>query len=73
MKSIQFKTNLKCNGCINAIKPNIEAIKEIKSWRVFLDVQEKTLEVDFENSTEEEIANAVQKVVKEAGYIIEKM
>jgi copper chaperone CopZ len=73
MKSIQFKTNLKCNGCINAIKPNIEAIKDIKSWRVFLDVQEKTLEVDFENSTEDEIANAVQKVVKEAGYIIEKM
>jgi len=73
MKSIQFKTNLKCNGCVNAIKPNIEAIKEIKSWRVFLDVQEKTLEVDFENSTEDEIANAVQKAVKEAGYIIEKI
>lgn len=73
MKSIQFKTNLKCNGCINAIKPNIEAIKDIKSWRVFLDVQEKTLEVDFENSTEDEIANAVQKVVKEAGYHIEKI
>ena len=73
MKSIKFKTNLKCNGCINAIKPNIEVIKEIKSWRVFLDVQEKTLEIDYDTISEDEISIAVQDAVTKAGYIIEKL
>jgi copper chaperone len=73
MKSIQFKTNLKCNGCVNAIKPNIEAINEVKSWRVFLDVQEKTLEVDYDTISEDEILDAVQDAVTKAGYNIEKL
>ncbi len=73
MKSVQFKTNLKCKGCINAIKPNMEAIKEIESWRVFLDVQKKTLEVDFDNISEDEISIAVQDAVTKAGYNIEKL
>jgi copper chaperone len=73
MKSIQFKTNLKCNGCVDAIRPNIEAIKEIKSWRVFLDVQEKTLEVDYDTISENEISVAIQNAVTKAGYIVEKI
>lgn len=74
MQTLRFKTSLKCNGCVNAIKPGIEAIKKIKSWRVFLDVQDKTLEVDFENSSEEEeISNAVQGAVKKEGYTIEQL
>jgi len=73
MKSIQFKTNIKCNGCIDSIKPSIDAIKEIKSWKVFLDVQEKTLEVDYENISEDKISIAVQNAVTKAGYNIEKL
>lgn len=74
MQTLRFKTSLKCNGCVNAIKPGVEAIKEIKSWRVFLDVQDRTLEIDFENpSEEEEISNAVRSVVKKEGYTIEQL
>ncbi len=73
MKSIQFKTNLKCNGCVETIKPGIEVIKGIESWRVFLDVQEKTLEIDYNTISENEISVAVQNAVTKAGYSIEKI
>ena len=73
MKSIKFKTNLKCNGCIEAIKPGIEAIDGIESWRVFLDIQDKILEVDFTDLSEEELTNAIITAVSNAGYKIEKI
>jgi len=73
MQTLKYKTNLKCNGCVNAIKPSVDNIKGIKSWRVFLDVQEKTLEVDIDSNSENEISIAVQDAVTKAGYIIEKI
>jgi len=72
MQTLKFKTNLKCNGCVNAIKPGVDSIKGIKSWRVFLDVQEKTLEVDIDSNSEEEVTIAVQDAVTKAGYKIGK-
>jgi copper chaperone CopZ len=73
MKSIKFKTNLKCDGCINAIKPGMDAIKEIESWKVFLDDHDKTLEVDFENSDEIELTSLIRDAFTKAGYNIEKL
>lgn len=73
MQTLRFKTSLKCNGCVNAIKPSMDAIKGIKMWRVFLDVQEKTLEVDLDDSNTEEIANMVKEAVTKAGYNIERI
>ncbi|MFC2151192.1 heavy-metal-associated domain-containing protein [Bacteroidota bacterium] len=73
MKTLRFKSSLKCNGCVNAIKPGMDAIKEIHSWRVFLDVQDKVIEVDFDNAEEDKIANAVQNTVSEAGYKIDRL
>ncbi|MCK5169613.1 MAG: heavy-metal-associated domain-containing protein [Bacteroidales bacterium] len=73
MKSIKFKTSLKCDGCINAIKPGIDAIKEIESWKVLLDTQDKTLEVNFKDSDENELSSLIQDAVTKAGYNIEKL
>ena len=73
MQTLRFKTSLKCNGCVNAIKPSMDTISGIKTWRVFLDVQEKTLEVDLDNSNSEQIANAVKEAVTTAGYNIERI
>ena len=73
MNAIKFKTNLKCDGCINAIKPGMNTIKGIGSWKVFLDDQNKTLEVNFEDSDEKEIINEVKSVVTKSGYDIEKL
>ncbi|NOQ26855.1 MAG: hypothetical protein GQ564_15955 [Bacteroidales bacterium] len=73
MQTLRFKTSLKCNGCVNAIKPSMDSINGIKIWRVFLDVQEKTLEVDLDDSNSEQIANAVKEAVTNAGYTIERI
>ena len=70
MKTLRFKSSLKCNGCVNAIKPGMEAIDDIKSWRVFLDVDDKIIEVETEGD-EEKIANEVKDAVTKAGYKIE--
>ena len=72
MKRLRFKSGLKCNGCINAIKPGIGIIDDIKVWRVFLDVEDKIIEVETDGD-EETIANSVQEVVTKAGYTIERI
>ena len=73
MNTIKFKTSLKCNGCINAIKPGMNVIEGIESWEVFLDVADKVLEVEYNNVAENEIKEKIESVVKKAGYKIEKM
>lgn len=73
MQTLRFKTSLKCNGCVQAIKPGMESITEIDSWRVFLDIQDRILEVDFNESDDSDIANKVIDTVKKAGYSIEKL
>lgn len=70
MKTLRFKSSLKCNGCVNAIKPGMEAIDDIKSWRVFLDVADKIIEVETDGD-EEKITNEVENAVTKAGYKIE--
>ena len=72
MKTLRFKSSLKCNGCVNAIKPGMQSIDGIKSWRVILDVQDKVIEVDTEDD-EEKIAKAVQEAVTREGYSLEKL
>ena len=73
MQTLRFKSSLKCNGCVNAIKPGMDAINGIKRWRVFLDVQDKTIEVDLGDSNSEEIAKTVTEAVTKAGYKIERI
>jgi len=72
MKTIKFKSSLKCNGCVNAIKPGMNSIEGVKTWRVFLDVQDKIIEVETDADTED-ITKKVEEVVSKAGYKIEKI
>ena len=69
MKTLRFKSSLKCNGCVNTIKPGMEAIDDIKSWRVFLDVDDKVIEVETEGD-EAKIVEEVKNAVTKAGYKI---
>lgn len=73
MHTITFKTNLKCNGCVNTIKPGMDNLEAIRTWRVFLDVENKTLEVEYENTSEDEISKRVIDTVTKAGYQITKL
>ena len=69
MKKYQFKTNIKCGGCIAAVTPYLNANNEIKHWRVDTDNKDKILTVETENLSN----NAIAEIVKQAGYQAEPL
>ena len=69
MSIYQFKTNINCGGCIAAVTPKLEAVKEISTWNVDTDNPEKILTVELDNSNPE----LVQEAVKSAGFSIEQI
>ena len=46
MSTLHFKTNIKCNGCIQTVTPFLSGIKEIKEWKVDLTSPERNLTVE---------------------------
>jgi copper chaperone len=41
-----FKTNIKCNGCINAVSPVIDHTEGLVSWKVDLQDSERKLTIE---------------------------
>lgn len=68
MKTLQFKTNMKCSGCTDTVTPFLNSVPEIKKWEVDTTSKDKVLTVDFDGTNEEIIVKKVQ----EAGFKIEK-
>ena len=67
MKTLQFKTNIKCSGCVAAVTPFLEAEKTIEQWQVETANPSKILTVQGEIINEDQVITAVKK----AGYSIE--
>ncbi|MFO7922707.1 MAG: heavy-metal-associated domain-containing protein [Bacteroidales bacterium] len=63
-----FKTNINCNACKSAVTPFLEKDSRIRKWEVDLGNPEKTLTVEGENIT----GNEIMDLIIEAGYRIEK-
>lgn len=73
MKTLRFKTNLKCAGCMHAIKPYMDEIEGIQSWDVDLNSPNKIVEVVTTSADPEEIRKAIERGISEAGYTVELM
>ncbi|MFO7843211.1 MAG: heavy-metal-associated domain-containing protein [Bacteroidales bacterium] len=73
MNTLKFKTNLKCEGCKNAVRPFLNQIEAINSWDVDLSHNDKILTVKANTISEDEIAAQVKEAFSKAGYIAEKM
>ena len=69
MKTIKFKTSLKCGGCVQKVSPALNNIKEIKHWKVDLQMPFSILEVE----TDEPIENTIIEAIKSNGYFIEQI
>lgn len=69
METLRFKTSLKCGGCVSAITPGLESLKEIEKWSVDLINPDKVLEVE----ASEDISDKVIDSVKKAGYLISRL
>ncbi len=64
MKTLKFKTNINCGGCIKTVTPFLNQLDEVDEWKVDTENPDKILTVGGDDFTAEEII----KTVKNAGY-----
>lgn len=70
MKTLKFKTNIKCSGCVAAVTPYLNEVAGKDNWEVNLQSPEKTLVVATEKAVSEvDVIAAMQK----AGYKAEEI
>jgi len=68
MKTFKFKTSIKCDGCIDTIKPYLNYKSKIKEWEVDMANPDKVLTITTDFS-EKDIVN----MLKNIGYSAEKL
>ncbi len=67
MSTYHFKTNLKCDGCVDAIRPGLEELMQkgdIEHWEVALQSPEKLLVIETQRLTPDK----VKHLLREKGY-----
>ena len=69
METIQFKTNIKCAGCIAKVTPALNETAGENNWKVDTENPDKILTIPAGRHTESEIKAAVEK----AGFKAEKV
>lgn len=70
MKTIKFKTNIKCGGCTATVTPHLDALNSVDSWNVDTNVPEKVLTVSGDERTlTEDVISALEK----AGFKAEQI
>jgi len=69
MKTIHFKTNINCSGCLKSVSPFLNAVDNIDLWKVDLENPDKILKVTLDNDN----INTVVEAVTQAGFEIEKV
>ncbi|RBL91930.1 heavy-metal-associated domain-containing protein [Chitinophaga flava] len=69
METVQFKTNIKCSGCIAAVTPALNEVAGQDNWEVDLQSPDKVLTVSTDKVVKEEIRQAIEK----AGYKAEAL
>lgn len=69
MKTIKFKTNIHCGGCIKSVTPFLNNLENVDAWKVDLEDSNKILEVSLDDDNETSVLEAVKK----AGFEIEKL
>jgi copper chaperone len=69
MKTLKFKSNIKCSGCIAKVAAAMKDESGIAHWEVDIYTPEKILTVQTEDLTEDE----VKKIVASVGYTAESV
>ncbi|MEO0732730.1 MAG: heavy-metal-associated domain-containing protein [Bacteroidota bacterium] len=64
MKTMQFKTNINCGGCLRGVTPFLDGQEKIEKWEIDLEHDDRVLTVTSDELTEKEI----QAIVAEAGF-----
>lgn len=64
MKTLKFKTNVNCGGCVATVTPHLNKVKGIVKWSVDTSNPMKILTIETEVMNPEMII----EVMKNAGY-----
>lgn len=65
METLNFKTNIKCSGCIATVTPFLNEIDQLDGWNVDTNSPDKILTVQ---TTDTRVGDDVKKAVERAGY-----
>lgn len=69
METLQFKTTIKCAGCLEKVTPFLNKQLTPEEWNVDILTPSKILTVNSDKVTAEE----VEEKVKQAGFQIERI
>lgn len=64
MKTLKFKTNIKCMGCVAGVTPKLDEVAGQGNWSVDLQSPERILTV----KTEQVEGEAIEEAVVQAGF-----
>ncbi len=67
--NIQFRTNIKCGGCVATVKPHLDNAEGICHWDVDTANKDKILTVHSNGITREQVL----EIVKKAGFTAEPL
>lgn len=68
-KSLKFKTNINCGGCVASVTPHLDNADGVCEWEVDTANKDKILTVTTEGVSEEQVIEIIQK----AGYKAETL
>ncbi|UFH56936.1 heavy-metal-associated domain-containing protein [Spirosoma sp. KNUC1025] len=69
MKTLKFKTNIKCGGCVATVTPFLNATVGEGRWQVDVQNPDKILTTETDSATLADIRQAIEK----AGYKAEPL
>jgi copper chaperone len=61
MRTLKFKTNIKCSGCLAKVTPFLNEEKGIENWEVDIFNPEKTLTVKTEQVDQKKVIETIEK------------
>lgn len=62
MKTLKFKTNIKCTGCIEKITPSLNKEVGDANWHVDLQDPNKTLTVQVDDGKQYKVVEALESI-----------
>ena len=62
MKTLKFKTNINCGGCVSKVTPFLNKQEGVESWEVDTANPDKILTIESDGASEEAIKATLQKV-----------
>lgn len=62
MKTLKFKTNINCGGCISKVTPFLNKQEGVENWEVDTANPDKILTIEIDGVSEEDVKATLEKI-----------